>query len=43
MLSAVSVPICVCGSTRRHVLVNYIVIYLMLGKKPKQGKQFSET
>lgn len=33
MLSEASVPISVCGSTRRHVFINYIVIYLTLKKK----------
>lgn len=33
MLSEASVPVSVCGSTQRHVFINYIVIYLTLKKK----------
>lgn len=38
MLSEASVPVSVCGSTQRHVFINYIVIYLTLEKKNQTGK-----
>lgn len=36
MLSEASVPISVCGSTQRHVFINYLVIYLTWKEKPNQ-------